>query len=94
MRTYLLQTYEMQFDAHNHAFSVFERIPGRASTTRTAIDKAAVATRRQRPLPGESQPLPVRPGVLQSCVRLGEGTVSASSVLSTCFALSIAGSPE
>ena len=29
VRAYLLQTHEMLFDAHNHAFRVFGGIPGR-----------------------------------------------------------------
>ncbi len=29
VRAYLLQTHEMLFDAHNHAFRVFAGIPGR-----------------------------------------------------------------
>jgi transposase len=40
-RGYLLQTHEMLFDAHNHAFRVFGGIPGRGiyDNMRTAIDK-------------------------------------------------------
>src|SRR6218665_3915961 len=41
VRAYLLQTHEMLFDAHNHAFRVFGGIPGRGiyDNMRTAIDK-------------------------------------------------------
>ena len=41
MPAYLLQTHEMLFDAHNHAFRVFGGIPGRGiyDNMRTAIDK-------------------------------------------------------
>ena len=33
LRAYLLQTHEMLFDAHNHAFSTFGGVPGAVSTT-------------------------------------------------------------
>lgn len=41
VRAYLVQTHEMLFDAHNHAFRVFGVIPGRGiyDNMRTAIDK-------------------------------------------------------
>jgi hypothetical protein len=41
VRAYLLQTHEMLFDAHKHAFRVFGCIPGRGiyDNMRTAIDK-------------------------------------------------------
>lgn len=41
VRAYLLQTHEMLFDAHNHAFRVFGGIPRRGiyDNMRTAIDK-------------------------------------------------------
>lgn len=40
VRAYLLQTHEMLFDAHNHAFRVFGGVPGRGiyDNMRTAID--------------------------------------------------------
>lgn len=42
VRAYLLQTQEMLFDAHNHAFRVFGGIPRRGiyDNMKTAIDKA------------------------------------------------------
>jgi transposase len=41
VRAYLLQTHEMLFDAHNHAFRVLGGVPGRGiyDNMRTAIDK-------------------------------------------------------
>lgn len=41
MPAYLLQTHEMLFDAHNHAFRVFGGIPRRGiyDNMRTAIDR-------------------------------------------------------
>jgi hypothetical protein len=41
VRAYLLQTHEMLFDAHNHAFRVFGGVPRRGiyDNMRTAIDK-------------------------------------------------------
>jgi transposase len=41
VRAYLLQTHEMLFDAHNHAFRVFGGVPGRGiyDNMKTAIDK-------------------------------------------------------
>jgi transposase len=41
LRAYLLQTHEMLFDAHNHAFRVFGGVPRRGiyDNMRTAIDK-------------------------------------------------------
>jgi transposase len=41
VRAYLLQTHEMLFDAHNHAFRIFGGIPGRGiyDNMKTAIDK-------------------------------------------------------
>ncbi|MET3854634.1 transposase [Rhizobium sp. OAE497] len=104
VRAYLLQTHEMLFDAHNHAFRVFGGIPGRGiyDNMRTAIDKVgrAQGARRQRALHGDGQPLRVRARVLQSSVRMGEGTGREeragcpSSALSTHPALSVAGGPE
>mgnify|MGYP001764817899 CR=1 FL=1 len=42
MRAYLLQTHEMRFDAHNHAFCVLGGVPRRGinDNMRTAVDKA------------------------------------------------------
>jgi transposase len=41
VRAYLLQTHEMLFDAHNHAFRVFGGVPRRGiyDNMKTAIDK-------------------------------------------------------
>jgi len=41
VRAYLLQTHEMLFDAHNHAFAVFEGVPRRGiyDNMKTAVDK-------------------------------------------------------
>jgi hypothetical protein len=48
MRAYLLQTHEMLFDAHWHAFRVFEGIPGRGiyDNMRTAVDRVGVGKKR------------------------------------------------
>lgn len=42
VRAYLLQTHEMRFDAHNHAFCVLGGVPRRGinDNMRTAVDKA------------------------------------------------------
>ena len=77
VRAYLLQTHEMLFDAHNHAFRVLGGVPRRGiyDNMRTAMDKVGRGKERQRqcPLPGHGQPLPVRARVLQSGIGLGEG---------------------
>jgi len=41
LRAYLLQTHEMLFDAHNHAFSIFGGVPSRGiyDNMKTAVDK-------------------------------------------------------
>jgi transposase len=41
LRAYPLQTHEMLFDAHNHAFAVFDGVPARGiyDNMRTAVDK-------------------------------------------------------
>ena len=48
VRAYLLQTHEMLFDAHWHAFRVFEGIPGRGiyDNMRTAVDRVGVGKKR------------------------------------------------
>ncbi|SNT29968.1 Transposase [Antarctobacter heliothermus] len=45
VRAYLLQTYEMLFDAHWHAFRVFQGVPGRGiyDNMRTAVDRAGTS---------------------------------------------------
>jgi len=54
---YLLQTHEMLFDAHNHAFRVLGGVPRRGiyNNMRTAVDKAGrgKGTNRQRQLPDD-----------------------------------------
>jgi transposase len=48
VRAYLLQTHEMLFDAHNHAFRVFGGVPRRGiyDNMRTAIDKIGCGKER------------------------------------------------
>jgi transposase len=48
VRAYLLQTHEMLFDAHWHAFRVFEGVPGRRiyDNMRTAVDRVGVGKKR------------------------------------------------
>jgi hypothetical protein len=48
VRAYLLQTHEMLFDAHWHAFRVFEGIPGRGiyDNMKTAVDRVGVGKQR------------------------------------------------
>jgi len=48
VRAYLLQTHEMLFDAHWHAFRVFEGVPGRGiyDNMRTAVDRVGVGKKR------------------------------------------------
>ncbi len=48
VRAYLLQTHEMLFDAHWHAFRVFEGIPGRGiyDNMKTAVDKVGLGKKR------------------------------------------------
>lgn len=48
VRAYLLQTHEMLFDAHCHAFRVFEGVPGRGiyDNMRTAVDRVGVGKKR------------------------------------------------
>jgi hypothetical protein len=48
VRAYLLQTHEMLFDAHWHAFRVFEGVPGRGiyDNMKTAVDKLGIGKKR------------------------------------------------
>jgi transposase len=48
VRAYLLQTHEMLFDAHWHAFRVFEGVPGRGiyDNMRTAVDRVGRGKQR------------------------------------------------
>lgn len=48
VRAYLLQTHEMLFDAHWHAFRVFEGVPGRGiyDNMKTAVDKVRIGKKR------------------------------------------------
>jgi len=48
VRAYFLQTHEMLFDAHWHAFRVFEGVPGRGiyDNMRTAVDRVRVGKKR------------------------------------------------
>lgn len=49
LRAYLLQTHEMLFDAHNHAFRVLGGVPRRGiyDNMRTAVDKVGRGKERQ-----------------------------------------------
>jgi transposase len=49
VRAYLLQTHEMLFDAHHHAFRVFGGVPRRGiyDNMRTAVDRVGVGKKRQ-----------------------------------------------
>ena len=76
VRAYLLQTHEMLFDAHNHAFRVLGGVPRRGiyDNMKTAVDK--VRRGKERDVNAfwcHGQPLPVRGGVLQPGLWLGEG---------------------
>ena len=67
VRAYLLQTHEMLFDAHNHAFRVLGGVPRRGiyDNMRTAVDRVGAArSAGQCSFFGHDQPLPVRGGVL------------------------------
>ena len=75
LRAYLLQTHEMLFDAHNHAFRV---LGGRAAARhlrqhahRRGQGRPRQGAQRQRSLFGHGQPLPVRSRVLQSGCQAG-----------------------
>lgn len=48
VRAYLLQTHEMLFDAHWHAFRVFEGVPGRGiyDNMKTAVDRVGAGKKR------------------------------------------------
>jgi hypothetical protein len=77
VRAYPLQTHEMLFDAHNHAFRVWAACRarhlrqhahgGRQGRPRQGAD-------RSMPASGHGQPLSLRGRVLQSGSGLGEGT--------------------
>ena len=78
VRAYPLQTHEMLFDAHYHAFRVLGGVPRRGiyDNMRTAVDRVGRGKERQvnaRFLAMASHYLFDR-GVLQSGVRLGKGT--------------------
>jgi transposase len=104
VRAYLLQTHEMLFDAHNHAFRVFGGVPRRGiyDNMRTAVDK--VGRGKERDVNIRFQVMAshylYEPRVLQSGVGLGEGAGGeeragcAPSTVAAGAALSIAGSPE
>jgi hypothetical protein len=76
VRAYLLQTHEMLFDAHWHAFRVFEGVPGRGiyDNMKTAVDRVGrrQEARRECAVHGHDQPLCLRARVLQSGGGLGE----------------------
>ena len=77
LRAYLLQTHEMLFDAHWHGVPRLRRRAA-ARHLRQHEDGGRQGRPRQgaagqRPLPRDGEPLPLRAGVLQSRVRLGEG---------------------
>ena len=61
VRAYLLQTHEMLFDAHNHAFRVLGGVPQRGiyDNMRTAVDRIGrgQGAAGQRPLCRHGQPL-------------------------------------
>jgi len=62
VRAYPLQTHEMLFDAHWHAFRVFGGVPGRGiyDNMKTAVDRVGRGKqRRQCTLQGYGQPLRV-----------------------------------
>ncbi len=77
LRAYPLQTHEMLFDAHNHAFALFGGVPRRGiyDNMKTAVDK--VRSGKQRDVNARFAALvsllPVRGRVLQPGIRLGEG---------------------
>ena len=78
VRAYPLQTHEMLFDAHQHAFRVLGGVAA-ARDLRQHEDggrpyRHGQGTAGQRALRGDGEPLSVRAGVLQSGVWLGEGT--------------------
>ena len=76
IRGYPLQTHEMQFDAHNHAFQVLGGVPCQVSTTICAPrSTGSAAARIDRSVPA-SRPWPAicsEPS-LQSGFGLGEGS--------------------
>ena len=77
LRAYPLQTHEMLFDAHPHAFarSGWHSPPRhlRQHEDRRRPGPGRQGARRQRALCGDGEPLPVRGRVLQSGRGLGEG---------------------
>jgi transposase len=76
LRAYALQTHEMLFDAHNHAFRVLGGVPQRGiyDNMKTAVDKIKRGKARgcERTLPSHGQSLCLRGRVLQSGIGLGK----------------------
>ncbi|GAB0114166.1 hypothetical protein AcidC75_16900 [Acidisoma sp. C75] len=73
IRAYRLQTHEMLFDAHNHAFRVLGGVPRRGiyDNMRTAVDKvghgeARPARRGRRGAAGEARPARRAPSIYAS----------------------------
>jgi transposase len=76
VRAYILQTHEMLFDAHNHAFRMLGGVPRRGiyDNMRTAIDKVGRGKARtvNARFAAMVSHYHVRGRVLQSCRRLGK----------------------
>ncbi len=77
VRAYPLQTHEMLFDAHDQAFRVLGGVPRRGiyDNMKTAVDKVGRGKERQvnARFAAMASHYPVRAGVLQSGLGLGEG---------------------
>ena len=74
VRAYLLQTHEMLFDAHYHAFRVLGGVPRRGiyDNMRTAVDRLAVA-RTVKSMPGSPRWLATIFSMRSSAIRLQAG---------------------
>jgi transposase len=77
LRAYPLQTHEMLFDAHNHAFRVLGGVPRRGiyDNMKTAVDRVGVGKVRDinQRFAAMASHYPVRARVLQPGLGLGEG---------------------
>lgn len=71
VRAYPLQTHEMLFDAHWHAFRVFGGVPGRGiyDNMKTAVDR--VGRGKQRDVNARFQSMHCPAGACKACCREG-----------------------
>lgn len=98
VRAYLLQTHEMLFDAHNHAFRVFAGIPGRGD--REMVDNLALVLQHdEQAVPSAvdmalKSGVPTKTHVLNLLHRLVDGKSFTPPTLDAPQALTLTNEPK